>query len=109
MGVESLNHQDDNAENTKESRGGSFDSLITPLPLSFEAKMGSTEFKSDFNGPSFDKIGNDGGGRLMNISREEGPGIMFAAGVTNQNPSNVDRWGASGIPKSGSGGPVNDF
>ena len=59
VGTECMGHQDDQREEAKERWGCAFDSQITPLALSFDAKMGATLFVGDLQRPTDDETGDN--------------------------------------------------
>jgi hypothetical protein len=65
--IEGLAEQNDQTEQAKQGRRGSFNRQVIPLALGFDPQMRPTFLKSDLNGPAFDDISDDGRGRLLQI------------------------------------------
>ena len=52
-------HQHDQAENTKQARGGALNGLVRPLALGFEAQMSPHFFEGDFDVPTSNEPRDD--------------------------------------------------
>ncbi len=108
FGGEVVRPESNQREQAKQRRGGAHDREVGPLPLGFDAQMGTSFLKGDFHLPARDEPLEDIDGGGVEIGAEEGLRWEFTARIAHQQPAN-GHWGqAATVPNGGTGGDLND-
>jgi hypothetical protein len=98
IGMEGLGQQCDHRVQAEQARGGARDRAIRPLPLGFNAEMGSAFLKGGFDGPAFNECLHDFTWPIAGAGREVCPGVKLAAGVAHEHPPHRQHRLADPIP-----------
>src|SRR5260221_6342734 len=91
----------DQRKESEQCRGGTQDGKVGPLPLRLHAQMSADLMKSDFHLPSQNKPLQDGLGTSLLIGAQKRLGIELSLRISNEHPTDRDRWQSVVIPDSG--------
>ena len=88
--VQVMSCESDPGEKAKQGWGRTRSGQVGPQTLGFDANVGSSLFKGDFDGPATDEPDDDLFRRVGWIGGEQGEWVVPAFGVTDKRPADRD-------------------